>query len=166
MLTAMYAAENIAGATHDIWNVNVDEEYHEEIRDQKPALGDRLVPRRIEATVTEDMIRSAFARYDPVALGGALGVVLALGLFMATGVLLLRDGSEIAPMLSLLGNYLLGFELSWEGALLGLVEAGIGGFAFGFALARAINAVVGLHEKALRAQIEVWRAQEPLEGSP
>ncbi len=66
-------------------------------------------------------------------------------------------------MLSLLGNYLLGFELSWEGALLGLVEAGIGGFVFGYALARAINAVVGLFEKALRAQIEVARTREPLE---
>lgn len=32
MLTAMLTVENILGATHDIWAVNVDEEYHEEIR--------------------------------------------------------------------------------------------------------------------------------------
>lgn len=30
MLTAMLAVENIYGATHDVWEVNVDEEYHEE----------------------------------------------------------------------------------------------------------------------------------------
>jgi protoporphyrinogen oxidase len=29
MLTAMLAVENIAGAEHDVWTVNVDEEYHE-----------------------------------------------------------------------------------------------------------------------------------------
>jgi protoporphyrinogen oxidase len=29
MLTAMLAVENIAGAKHDVWTVNVDEEYHE-----------------------------------------------------------------------------------------------------------------------------------------
>jgi hypothetical protein len=29
MLTAMFAVENIAGANHDVWTVNVDEEYHE-----------------------------------------------------------------------------------------------------------------------------------------
>jgi protoporphyrinogen oxidase len=29
MLTAMLAVENIAGAHHDLWSVNVDEEYHE-----------------------------------------------------------------------------------------------------------------------------------------
>ncbi len=30
MLTAMLAVENIFGAHHDVWNVNVEEEYHEE----------------------------------------------------------------------------------------------------------------------------------------
>ena len=32
MYTAMLAVENIAGADHDIWNVNVEAEYHEERR--------------------------------------------------------------------------------------------------------------------------------------
>lgn len=31
MLTAMLAVRNIAGEDHDLWSVNVDEEYHEEI---------------------------------------------------------------------------------------------------------------------------------------
>jgi len=30
MLTAMYAVENMFGAHHDVWNVNVEQEYHEE----------------------------------------------------------------------------------------------------------------------------------------
>jgi UDP-galactopyranose mutase len=30
MLTAMLSVENIFGAHHDVWNVNVEEEYHEE----------------------------------------------------------------------------------------------------------------------------------------
>ena len=30
MLTAMLSVENIFGADHDVWNVNVEEEYHEE----------------------------------------------------------------------------------------------------------------------------------------
>jgi protoporphyrinogen oxidase len=32
MLTAMLAVENILGANHDIWQVNVDQDYHEEVR--------------------------------------------------------------------------------------------------------------------------------------
>ena len=30
MLTAMLSVENIFGAHHDVWNVNVEAEYHEE----------------------------------------------------------------------------------------------------------------------------------------
>ena len=32
MLTAMLAVENICGATNNIWDVNVEEDYHEEVR--------------------------------------------------------------------------------------------------------------------------------------
>lgn len=35
MLTAMLAVENILGATHDIWAVNVEEDYHEEVGNHK-----------------------------------------------------------------------------------------------------------------------------------
>jgi protoporphyrinogen oxidase len=31
MYTAMLSVENIFGAHHDVWSVNVEEEYHEEI---------------------------------------------------------------------------------------------------------------------------------------
>ena len=30
MLTAVLAARNILGAQHDLWDVNADQEYHEE----------------------------------------------------------------------------------------------------------------------------------------
>jgi hypothetical protein len=33
MLTAMLAVRNLFGERHDIWSVNVDDEYHEEISD-------------------------------------------------------------------------------------------------------------------------------------
>ena len=53
MLTAMLAARNILGAKHDLWQVNVDEEYHEQGREIKledaRALDSTqpLVPRRL-----------------------------------------------------------------------------------------------------------------------
>jgi hypothetical protein len=45
MYTAMLTVENIHGAHHDIWSVNVDEEYHEvdETRDGR-ATGDLPAP--------------------------------------------------------------------------------------------------------------------------
>jgi len=43
MLTAMLAVENVLGADHDIWSVNVDADYHEEISTGRDA---PVLPRR------------------------------------------------------------------------------------------------------------------------
>jgi UDP-galactopyranose mutase len=38
MLTAMLTVQNIAdGTAHDIWDVNVEEDYHEEVSARRPA---------------------------------------------------------------------------------------------------------------------------------
>ncbi len=36
MLTAMMAVDNMLGASHDIWSVNTDFDYHEEQRVTEP----------------------------------------------------------------------------------------------------------------------------------
>lgn len=47
MLTAMMAVENMQGASHDLWAVNTDFEYHEEQRVETPAVpAAAAVPRR------------------------------------------------------------------------------------------------------------------------
>ncbi len=47
MLTGVYAAQNVAGARHDVWSVNTEQEYHEEQRQTDAAAGgDRHVPSR------------------------------------------------------------------------------------------------------------------------
>lgn len=56
MLTAMLAAKNLLGASYDLWKVNVDQEYHEDVSDRSTGLDDEFaalaatqprVPRRI-----------------------------------------------------------------------------------------------------------------------
>jgi len=39
MMTALYAARNIMGASHNLWAVNTDEEYHEEKKDTPAGTG-------------------------------------------------------------------------------------------------------------------------------
>ena len=75
---------------------------------------------------------------------------------------LLLPGEAVGPTLSLLGNYLLGFEASWGGAVIGLAEAGLGGFGMGYLLARAINQMVGWHESMIRRRIELAETLDPL----
>lgn len=139
MLTAVYAARNIEGEKNDVWAVNTEKEYHEEVREQSET-GERLYPKRLiptgETLMDADaIIEAAFAKLDAVALGTSIGMVSGLGLFFATIVLLLKGGEVVGPTLGLLDNYLIGYSVSWSGAFVGLIEAGAIGFVLGFLLA-------------------------------
>ena len=169
MVTACFAAENIAAGqrVHDVWEVNVDAEYHEEVRATEgaapaPAAGERLVPGRVADEKLEELIRDAFARYDAVALGTAVGGVAGLTLFAATALLLLRGGEDVGANLSLLSHYLVGFDVSWSGALLGLGVVGAYGFGLGWLIAKAINFVIAAEEQRILRRAEE-RAVDPLE---
>jgi protoporphyrinogen oxidase len=163
MLAGVYAARNVTGAAHDVWSVNVELDYHEEGSATPEATSDRQTPALLERPDLEALLRGAFARYDPLALGVAVGAVAGTALFLATALLLLRGGESTGANLSLLGNYLLGFRISWGGAFLGLAEAALGGFALGYGMARAINGLVGSYESRLRRRLELERVMDPLE---
>ncbi len=165
MLTAMYAAQNIGGATHDVWGVNLDDDYHEEVEKKavSGATGERLVPRRLDPV--EALLEEAFARYDPVALGVAVAVVGSLSLILATLVTIWVEGEAGGPTLTLLANYLAGYRVSYLGALVGGLEAAIGGYVFGNVLARVINGLVAIHERSLLRELELDAALDAVSSS-
>jgi protoporphyrinogen oxidase len=162
MLTGIHAARNVAlGERNDVWSVNVGDEYHEEARES----GDRQVPAlRPEATLDE-LVTAAFRRFDPWAMAGAVGATTALAILLPTLVQIARGDGPAAPMLSLLGVYLVGYEVSWRGLVFGLLEAGALGFGLGAAIAGASNALVGLAERALRRELEAEERIDPLHGA-
>jgi len=139
MLAGVYAARNVTGACYDVWSVNTEQEYQEEVA---AAPAERLVPVGVAAqrrVSPERVIQAAFARLDPVALGAAFGTVGGLGLFLATAFLLLKGGVLVGKNLALLGQYFTGFGPTWSGAFVGLFEAALGGFALGYAVASLRN---------------------------
>jgi protoporphyrinogen oxidase len=161
MLAGILAARNVAGARHDVWAVSVDMGYLEEARGRTGE--GRLVPEPRPSSI-EDLVRQAFARYDPVALAAALATVAGAGLLLATAAVLLSGGNPMGAKLALLGNYLPGFAMGWRGAVLGAFEASVAGFAFGYVLARVINRLVGWEETALRKRLEMLHALDPSEA--
>ena len=68
-------------------------------------------------------------------LGLALGVLLALGIFVATNWLVIKGGEPVGPHLQLLGQYFLGYRVSFLGSLIGA--------AYGFAVGTLAGAFVG-----------------------
>ncbi len=149
MLTGLLAARHVYGEFVDIWDVNVEEAYHEDIVDEWAPDGSE--------GITEEMIRYAFARYDPLALGVSIGIIAGVILFLASSVLLLRGFETPDPLLAFLSNYLIGYRVSWLGALTGAVEAAFGGFAFGYILAKAVNLEVNWSESMFRRKVEIAR---------
>ncbi len=94
-----------------------------------------LADRRVEAN--RRLIRTVFARMDAVAMATAMGVTFAVGLFLATAILLLKGASPGMPVggnLTALGTFLPGYEVSWWGAVLGSLYALAIGSIAGFFL--------------------------------
>jgi hypothetical protein len=145
MLTAIYAVRNLCGADYDLWDVNSEGEYHEEARPE--SRGDRLVPQTAQLDALR-LLQSAFARYDPFALGCALSVVLVLALLCLTVPVLVQHGEEESKLF-LLRNYLFGFDVTWSGAAVGILEISLVGFVLGFIMAQAINYVIDWHKRRL-----------------
>lgn len=178
MLTGICAARNLALAAAgrppvwDVWAVNVDREYLEERRSaQADDNGGRLTPRERGragglAEELEDLLRAAFARYDPVALGAAVGMVVAAMFAVAAILSWARGGESQGPTLSLLASYLPQYRQTVVGTSIGVLEAGAGGFLFGALLANSINRLVRWAELSLRRRLRTGCALDPLEAPP
>jgi hypothetical protein len=159
MLTGVYAARNVTGERNDVWSVNTEKEYLEE--GGCLSRGDRLVPVPVMVgmggkgrDIEDDLIDVVFARLDPLALGMAVGWVKGLVLFLATAILLLKGGENVGHTLSLLGNYVPGFEVTWRGAAIGCAEVVLMGFALGYVGACLRNGAIQAY-----ASFMLWRGQ-------
>ena len=165
MLAGLFAARNVAGAELDLWSINEDPSFHEEVRDEDAGhrgVRDRLTPSRVEDDL-DDLLETAFACYDEVALGGAIGITASLGLAAATAVPLLASNHSFVPMLSLLGNYLFGYEVSWPGLAVGVVEAGLVGFGLGWFTAKLINLLTLAFERDLERRLATLTTLEAVD---
>jgi protoporphyrinogen oxidase len=137
MLTGMLAVRNVTlGEKNDLWNVNAEKEFHEEIRekvDLEPAL-----------EVVKDALAHAFPKLDRVALGISTGTMTAALLFLATILLVLKGGAVVGPNLQLLEQYLPGYSVTLSGSLLGLGYGFLTGFTGGWSFAFLRNITVFL----------------------
>jgi len=155
MLTGMLAVRNmVLGEPHDLWSVNTDQEYHEEVDVATP----RLDP-DVEVLVEQELAQ-VFLRVDRVALGLAAGVVGGMGLFVATLALVLMGGPVVGPTLGLLGQYFPGYSVTTLGSVIGLFYGCITGFVVGWLFAALRNAIVFIY---LVAIYRSWQLRQILD---
>ncbi len=99
----------------------------------------------------------AFAPLHKVAMGLASGIVLGGLIFLMTAVLLLRGGEVIGPNLALLGQYFIGYTVTWPGAFVGLLWGFVAGFVLGWGFALVRNIVFWIWLALIKSRAEMER---------
>lgn len=84
-------------------------------------------------------LQDALLRMNARAWGIAFGLMLGLGLFLATNILVIRGGDVVGPHLSLLGVFLPGYSVTFVGSLVGFVYLFVIGYAFGRLIGEVYN---------------------------
>jgi len=158
MLTGMLAVRNLVlGERNDLWNVNADQEYHEEIRVDAELLSADVVES------LEGALASVFLKLDRVAFGLSLGTLSGLGLFLATLILLFKGGDVVGPNLELLSHYFPGYGVSTAGGVIALFYGFLVGFSIGWGFAFLRNAAVFLYAAAVHRRAELYVLRKFLE---
>ena len=80
-------------------------------------------------------------RLSGIILGLVLGVMTGLFVFVATNWLVLKEGEQVGPHLALLGQFFLGYSVSFPGSLIGLAYGTALGFVAGWSIGWLYNLV-------------------------
>lgn len=94
-------------------------------------------------TASEPDLRLAIARLNARAWGITAGLLLGLGLFIATNILVIRGGPNPGPHLSLLRVYFPGYRVTFFGSIVGFIYAFVVGYGLGRVVGAVYNKLVG-----------------------
>lgn len=165
MLTAMLAVKNIMGAKYDLWQVNADKEYLEELSkiDRKEiseyvnlSSTQPLTPKEIfsDKILSDELLIRAFARIDKFAFASSTGITASLAIFCATLFLILNGINTNSPNFNLLGQYFIGYNVSFKGAFIGMGYGFLWGFILGWLFSYLRNFSIGIYVYYIRKKAE------------
>ncbi|HEY7321682.1 MAG TPA: NAD(P)/FAD-dependent oxidoreductase [Candidatus Binatia bacterium] len=151
MLTGMLAVRNLVlGERNNLWSVNTDQEYHEEIREEVQVLTDEI------ATAVDGVLTRVFSKLDRVALGLSTGITAGMMLFLATLTLALKGGDVVGPNLQLLSHFFPAYSVTVPGSVIGMIYGFVSGFVCGWGFALLRNSIVFLYMAAIHRRAELY----------
>jgi hypothetical protein len=95
----------------------------------------------------ENILRHAVIRLNGHILGLVIGLISGLVIFVATIWLVLKGGDEIGPHLGLLGQFFIGYDVTYAGSLIGAAYGFAVGYASGLVIGWIYNAVVSVKRR-------------------
>ena len=94
----------------------------------------------------EEVVFTRLLRLNATAQGIVTGLLVGLAVFLATNWLILKGGRVVGPHLSLLGQYFIGYRVTFVGSLIGFAYAFVLGFVGGYSIAIIYNWFVNIRE--------------------
>lgn len=85
---------------------------------------------------------------DPVLRGVTTGLMAAVGIFIATILLVIKGGPNVGAHLNLLSEYFIGYRVTWLGAFVGAAYGLVTGFISGYLVAVLYNNLSRWQQKA------------------
>lgn len=90
----------------------------------------------------EEIIKHAMLRLNSNILGLVMGIMGALGIFVATNWLVIKGGEDVGAHLELLSQFFIGYTVTFTGSLIGAVYGFITGYLSGLIIGWIYNAVI------------------------
>ena len=96
----------------------------------------------------EDVVLTRIVRLNAVVQGVVVGLVGGLVIFIATNWLVLKGGPVVGPHLALLGQFFIGYRVTFLGSFVGFAYGFVSGFIVGYFVATIYNFVVARRDRA------------------
>jgi hypothetical protein len=101
-----------------------------------------------------EVVNTRVVRLNAMVQSISVGLIVGLVIFIATNWLVLEGGHLgpegqpiVGPHLSLLGQFFIGYEVTFVGSLIGFVYGAIIGFIGGYTVSTLYNWLAGLRER-------------------
>ncbi|MBI3796977.1 MAG: hypothetical protein HY268_08420 [Deltaproteobacteria bacterium] len=94
---------------------------------------------------TDEMTR-VVARIQTGVLALTSALIGGIGLFVITAWLLIQGGPRVGEHLQLLGQYFVGYSVTWKGSVVGLFYGALIGGMVGWAVGAIYNWIVSLRQ--------------------
>jgi hypothetical protein len=94
----------------------------------------------------EELILTRMVRLNVKIHGLVAGLLAGLTIFVVTNWLVLKGGEVVGPHLALLGQFFIGYRVTFGGSLIGAAYGFIGGFVIGSVVAWMYNWLVDRKE--------------------
>ena len=92
-----------------------------------------------DAKDLEALVLVRVVRLNAVVAGVVTGLLAGLAVFVATNWLIVKGGPVVGPHLALLGQFFIGYRVTFAGSLVGFAWAFALGFVGGFTVVRIYN---------------------------